>query len=206
MVEFHQMWFIFQHLVSPGPHTSSIGVAALGFLCYRSSHPRSTKKSSTADMTSSSVWYWLLPSKMFFLCWRTENGKMVPNQENMEKDQPIQKHSHTQQPLQALICVHFPGESGLPSVGSPGRSQNVSSTTFQSPELLIQCGFIWQEIMQLVSGKVEFNACQVLLLWHNNSLVSIWTFQPSLVNECSIPWSQAEVMAYCARGKRGELT
>ena len=46
---------------------------------------------------------------------------------------------------------------------------NVSSTTFQSPELLnIQCGFVWKETMQLVSGKVAFNACQVSLLWHNS--------------------------------------
>ena len=37
----------------------------------------------------------------------------------------------------------------------------------------IQCGFIWKESMQIVSGKVEFNACQVLLLWHNSFLVSL---------------------------------
>ena len=55
---------------------------------------------------------------------------------------------------------------------------NVSNTIF--PELLIQYEFIWKETMQLVSGKVEFNACQVSLLWHN-SLVSLWTFQPTLV-------------------------
>ena len=36
-------------------------------------------------------------------------------------------------------------------------SQNVSSTTFQSSELLIQCGFIWKETMQLELGKVEFS-------------------------------------------------
>ena len=41
---------------------------------------------------------------------------------------------------------------------------NVSSTTFQSPQLLMQCAFIWKETMQLVSGKFEFNACQVSLL------------------------------------------
>ena len=41
--------------------------------------------------------------------------------------------------------------------------QNVSSTTFQSPELLIQCGFIWKETMQLVSGNVEFNACFIAM-------------------------------------------
>ena len=56
---------------------------------------------------------------------------------------------------------------------------NVSSTTFQSPELLwYQCAFIWKETMQLVSGKVEFNACQVSLLWHNSFLVSLKLFSP----------------------------
>ena len=62
---------------------------------------------------------------------------------------------------------------------------NASSTAFQSPELLIQCGFIcgfiWMETIQLLSGKVEFNTCQVSLLWHNSSLVSVWTFHPTLV-------------------------
>ena len=40
-----------------------------------------------------------------------------------------------------------------PFISFLGRSWNVSSTTFQSPELLIQC---------------EFNAGQVLLVWHNS--------------------------------------
>ena len=63
-------------------------------------------------------------------------------------------------------------------------SQNVSSTTVHFSKSwisYIQCGFIWKETMQLVSGKVEFNACQVSLLWHNSFLVSLWTFQPTLV-------------------------
>ena len=29
-------------------------------------------------------------------------------------------------------------------------------------------GFLWKKTVQLVSGKVEFNACQVSLLWHNS--------------------------------------
>ena len=45
--------------------------------------------------------------------------------------------------------------------------------TFQSLELLIQCLFILKEAMQLVSGKVEFNACQVSLLRHNFFLLSL---------------------------------
>ena len=52
--------------------------------------------------------------------------------------------------------------------------RNVSSTTFQSPELLSLSQFwFMKETMQLISGKVEFNACQVSLLWHN-SLVTTW--------------------------------
>ena len=46
-----------------------------------------------------------------------------------------------------------------PFVSFPGRLRNISNTTFQShesPELLFQCGFIWKESMQSVSGKVEF--------------------------------------------------
>ena len=34
-----KLWFIFQHSLPCGPHTSSIGVAVLGFPWYRSSHP-----------------------------------------------------------------------------------------------------------------------------------------------------------------------
>ena len=41
---------------------------------------------------------------------------MVPNQENMEGDQPVQSHSHVLQPLQPQTCVqeHCPGETQLP--------------------------------------------------------------------------------------------
>ena len=43
---------------------------------------------------------------------------MVPNQEDMDNDQPVQSYSHTQQPLQPQTCVqeHCPGETGLPSL------------------------------------------------------------------------------------------
>ena len=39
MVKFDQMWFVFLYSLPCGPHTSSIGVAVLGFLWYRNSHP-----------------------------------------------------------------------------------------------------------------------------------------------------------------------
>ena len=59
----------------------------------------------------------LLPSQVFFSCCGTENIQMVPNQENMEGDQPFQSHSHAQQPLQPQTCAQehdCPGETGLP--------------------------------------------------------------------------------------------
>ena len=65
-----------------------------------------------------------------------------------------------------------------PFVSFPGHLRNVPNITFQSCELLIQCGFLWMETMQLVLSKVEFNTCQVSLLWHNSFLVGLWTFQP----------------------------
>ena len=46
--------------------------------------------------------------------------------------------------------------------------------------LLFKVMNYWKETMQLVSGTVVFNSCQVSLLWwHNSFLVSLWTFQPT---------------------------
>ena len=101
---------------------------------------------------------------------------MVTNQEGVEGEQPVQSHSHVQQPLQPQTCVYrsmvlvkqdplrqfssvhemslvllFKVLNYLSSVGLSGRKQ---------------CTYI-------VSGKVEFNACQASLLWHNFFLVSL---------------------------------
>ena len=84
----------------------------------------------------------------------------------MEGDQPVQSHSHAQQPLQPQACVqeHCPSKNRTLFASFPGHLRNVSCTTLQSLALLIQCGFIWKETnqtMQLVSGKVGFNEYQV---------------------------------------------
>ena len=91
-------------------------IVSLGFPWYRSSHPdpwKSTRlqirpypQSDTASQPSGG-----------FSCWGTENSQMVPNQQNIEGDQPVESHSHAQQPLQPQTCVqeHCPGETGLPS-------------------------------------------------------------------------------------------
>ena len=100
---------------------------------------------------------------------------MVPNLVNMEGDQPVQSHSHAEQPLQPQTCgqEHCPGETGLPlSVFHAISKRSLVLLFKELSELLIQCGYIWKKTMQLVSGKVAFNACQVSLLLHN-SLVSL---------------------------------
>ena len=120
-----------------------------------------------------------IPSQLFFFsCWGTENSHMVPNEENMKGDQPVQSHIHAQQPLQPQSCVpeHCPGETGPPSSVFPSLVFSLRSTTYLSPESCVQCGFIWKETMQVVSWKVEFNACKVWLLWHNTFLLCLINF------------------------------
>ena len=70
-----------------------------------------------------------------------------------------------------FTCVqeHCPGETGLPSSGYQATLRNVSSPTYPSVGLSEN-----KQTMQLIiSGKVEFNACQVSLMWLNSFLVSL---------------------------------
>ena len=70
-------------------------------------------------------------------------------------------------PILLPLQEHDPGETILPSsVFQAVHEMSLVLLFFQSSELLIQCEFIWKE-MHLVSGKIEFSACQVSLLWHN---------------------------------------
>ena len=70
-----------------------------------------------------------------------------------------------------LVCMITVLGNGIPFVSL----QNVcSSTTFQRQNYLSIVGLSGKKIMQLhvVSGKVEFNACQVSLLWQNSFMPS----------------------------------
>ena len=136
-------------------------------------------------MTSSLVRYCFLAKCFVFLCWEQKIVRWcqirriwgVINQFKVT----VTHSSHCNHRLLCSSIVLV--KNRTPFVSFPGRLRNVSSTTFQSPDLLIQCGFIWKETMQIlvVSGKVEFNVCQVSLLLHNSCLASLWTFQPTLV-------------------------
>ena len=131
-----------QHRLPCGPHTSSIGVAELGFPWYRSSHPQAASRKSPQlqIMTSSSVRYTVSQlSVVACSCWGTENSKMVPNQKNVEGDQPVQSQSCTAAIAATELCAeHCPGKTGLL------ESLHTFSIPFTKyfPELLIQCGFI----------------------------------------------------------------
>ena len=77
---------ILQHRLPCGPHTSSVGVRqrlgieALILILVNVPNCR-------YDLITGPI---LLPGQVFFSCWGTENSQMVPNQENMEGDQPVQ--------------------------------------------------------------------------------------------------------------------
>ena len=155
-------------------------------------------------MTSSSVWYFPAKCLLFFSCWETENSQIhvVPNQENMEGDQPVQSHSHTQQPLQPQTCVqeNCPGETGLPCQFSSyvNKMSLVLYMYFSKPSITYPVWVIWNlegnNAVSIRKGFNTFNACQILSLWHNSFLVSLWTFQPTLVS--LIPASLRELMRY----------
>ena len=138
------LWFSFQHTCSlpcGPPHTPSIGVAAFESPWYRSSYPdpKKKKKSSSADMTSSLVLY-CFPGKCLWDFFFTLGNR---NQ------------------IRIRVINYFKPQSRLAGIATTNLYagalswwnrtpfvnflRNVSSTSFQSPELLIQYGFIWKE-------------------------------------------------------------
>ena len=203
MVEFDQTWFIFQHSLPCGPHTSSIGVYKCGLffnivspvvhtllpslLQRLDSHGIDAlilifgnspqlqiwphHQSNTASQPS--VFFHVGEQKMVRWC----EIRRIRREINQFKA-TVTHSSHCNHRLVCRNIIQVKQDS-LRQFSRPFL--NVSRNTIQSPELLNHCGFIWKETMQLVSRKVEFNACQVSLMWHNSFLVSLWTFQPTLV-------------------------
>ena len=183
MVEFDQMWFIFQHGLPCGPHTSSIGVALQQCLdsCDIEALILILKKVLNCR-------YDLIIGLLLLLSHRVAEQKIVRWCQIRRIWRVINQFKATV--THSSHCNHIRVCRSIVLVKQDSLHQfsrpfwNVSSTTFQSPELLIQCGFIWKETMQLVSGKVEFNACPSLL-WHNSFLVNLWTFHFS-ANPCTL--------------------
>ena len=158
----------FQHSLPCGPHTSSIGVAALGYPWYRIS-PR--KSPPTADLIMGPM---LLHSQVFFhvgeqkiVRWyQIRRIWIVMNQFKAT----VMHISHCSHRLvcRSIVLVLVKLDS-LCQFSRPFTECLLYY--FQSPELLIHYGLLWKETMQLVSGKVEFNACQFSLVWHNSFFI-----------------------------------
>ena len=147
MVEFDQMWFtcIFQHTCSLpcSPHTSSIGVAELGFPQYRSSHPDPQKSpqlkiwphySSNTASQQSVVFFQVGEQKIVRWCQTRRIWKVI--------NQFKAKVTHSSHCNHRLVCRSIVLVKQDSLCQFPGHLQNVSSTTPHSPELLIQCGFL----------------------------------------------------------------
>ena len=142
----------------------------------------SSKKSSTAELTSSSVRY-CFPA-IFFLCWGTEISEMVPNQENMEGDQNTvtdSNHCNHRLGCRSIVLVK---QNSLHNF--PGRFEiSLSSTIFKNSWITFPVWYYLERnnTVSIRKGWIEkrFNVCQVPLLWHNSFLISLWTFQPILV-------------------------
>ena len=77
---------------------------------------------------------------------------MLPNQENMEDNQPVSKpQSHTSSIANhRLVCrsIVLVKRDSL-----PGRSQHVSTNTFRSPELYLNPVWVYLEENNAVSIK-----------------------------------------------------
>ena len=135
------------------------------------------KNSSTADMTSSSNRY-CFPARCCS-CWGTENSQMVPNQENMEGDQPIQSHqSRTAAIATTDLCARASSWwNRTPFVSFPGRFEMSLVLLFKvlsKAELLIQCGLNLEGNIAVNIRKdwilcmPSFNAVAQLLSQHMN--------------------------------------
>ena len=105
MVKFDQMRFIYQQ-VSPAVHTllplvlqrlDSGSIEALILIL-----EKSPQLQINYDFIIGPI---LLFSKVVFFRLGNINIQMVPSQENMDSDQPIQSRSDAQQPLQPQTCV-----------------------------------------------------------------------------------------------------
>ena len=101
-------------------------------------------------------------------------------------DHPVIWHYLSFSCSQTWTKNQCPGETWLPLSVFQVVHEMSLVLPFKVLNLLIQCGFMWKDTLQLVSGEVEFNACQASLLWHNSFLISLWTFQPTLVTRLSV--------------------
>ena len=146
------MWFILPHtwhcILPCGPHTSSIGVTAFQILWYRSSHP-DPRKSPQLQIWPHHLGPIPLPSQVcVFLVGEQKIVGWCQIRKIWRWSTSLKPQSCTTAIATTDLCARaLSWWNRTPFISFPGRSWNVYSTTFVSPELLIQWRFIWKETM-----------------------------------------------------------
>ena len=101
----------------------------------------------TADMISSSVQN-CFPAKCFFILGNRKYSDGAKSWEYGTWSTSSKPQSCTAAIAATDLCAGaLSWWNRTPFISFPGRSWNVCITTFQSPEILIECGFIWKETM-----------------------------------------------------------
>ena len=142
----------------------------------------------------------LLPSQVFF--FHVEEQKVVRwcqirriwRMVNQFKATVV----HTQQPLQTtdLCAGALSWWNRTLSVSFPGRLRNVSIVLFSKSWITYPVWVYLEGNNAVSTGKVEFNACQVLLLWHNSSLSAYMNF--SARPRISKPFNTSMYVTQCS--------
>ena len=129
MVKFDQMWFIFQHSLPWSPHTSSSQRCSAWITVVWKLLILKKVLQCRYDSIIGPI---LLPSQVFFHCCGTKNSQIVPNQENMEGDQPSSKPQlHTAALVTTDLCAGaLSCWNRTPFISYPGCSRNVCRTPF----------------------------------------------------------------------------
>ena len=127
------------------------------------------------------------PPKRF--CFHVREQKIVRwwqirNMHGGWSTRPVQSHSHAHQPLQphASCAGVLSWWNRTRYVSFPDHFEMSLVPLFQCTELLIQCGFIWKETMQKVSGKVDCNA------WHAEFIAVAQLLLSQPMNFSVHPW------------------
>ena len=141
------------------------------------------EKSSIAYYDLSSVRY-CFPVKWGFFVLGTENSQMVPNQEDWELEQPVQSHSHAQQPLQPqTVC------RSIVLVKQDSLRQFFRPFTKCPAGLLSKSPYPVWVYLEGNNAVIIRKDCQIWLLVAPllHSQLPVWSFHPSFVYTVTAP-------------------
>ena len=183
---------LFFKIVSPAVHTLLIGVAAHGFPWYRRSCYPDPRKSPQLQMWPHH-WFNTIsqPSGGFFFFFGGGEQKIVRWCQIRRIWRVIKQFidtvMHSRHCNHRLVCrsIVLVKQDSLCQF-SKYYMYNFSKSSITYPVWVYLEG---NNAFSIRKGWI-FNfahVCQVSLLWHNSFLVSLWTFQPTFVNQALLP-------------------